>query len=1052
MAAVFAALLLGAGHGPVVGVAASAAALRQAAGGFQDTVLPQTGLTNPTAIQFASDGRVFVAQKNGRVVVYSDLGDASPTVVVDLRVNVYNFWDRGLLGMALDPAFPASPYLYVLYAYDAVEPTYPAPRWGGGLNDSCADPQGAGCVVTGRLSRFDVGTPAAWPLRERDEHVLVTDWFQQFPSHSVGALAFAADGSLYVSGGEGASFTFVDYGQVPASPSPNDPPGEGGSLRAQDVRSGGDPVNLGGAVLRLDPATGEGLPDNPFAGSGDANERRIVAYGLRNPLRFTFRPGTSELWVGDVGWETWEEVNRVVDPRAAATNLGWPCYEGDGVQSGYDGNNLPLCESLYAAGPGAVVRPYYTYDHGEQVVPGEGCPVGSSSISGLAFYPTSGGSYPDEYHGALFFADYSRKCLWAMRPGADGLPNPADIVTISAGNSGPVNLVSGPNGDIFYPGFDDGRLHRIEYFGANLPPTAVIHASPTNGVSPLVVAFDASSSTDPEGAPLTFAWDLDGDGAFDDGSTATAQRTYVGGGTVVVGLQVGDAEGLFDEATVAISVNNSAPVAVIDTPSAALTWKVGDPIVFSGHAADPDEPNGMLPAAALTWELFMRHCPSNCHTHPVQVFEAVAGGAFSAPDHEYPSHLELKLTATDSEGVESTASVFLQPRTVDLTFQTQPSGLSVAVNAVTLPTPFTRTVIIGSVSSLGAPSPQPQHGLPQHFVRWSDGGAQNHLYAAPAVATTITANFEVPPLSTEVCEDGVDNDGDGLVDEFCGATPSPLPGVPARLHGRVDHATVQLSWLPPIGGGSPAGYVLEAGPAPGAISLQLPIGHSTSFSAAHVPAGRYYARVRAVNASGAGAASNEVVMTVGCTARPGPPVLTSAVNGGLVSLRWSDVDGCDATTYRLLVGSRSGATDLGQIPIAEQSFAAAAPPGTYYVRVVAATALGASDPSNEVALSVGTGCAPPALPMVLDASRLGSVVELRWGPFADPAAVDADWPLSYLLEIGSAARTANLGAVPVGRTTVLRAAPPSGQFYVRVRPVDHCGAGQPSNDRVIAVP
>ncbi len=72
--------------------------------GFQDTTLPQLGLTQPTVIQFAPDGRVFVAQKNGRIVVYSNLNDTSiDDVVADLRVNVYNFWDRGLLGMALDP-------------------------------------------------------------------------------------------------------------------------------------------------------------------------------------------------------------------------------------------------------------------------------------------------------------------------------------------------------------------------------------------------------------------------------------------------------------------------------------------------------------------------------------------------------------------------------------------------------------------------------------------------------------------------------------------------------------------------------------------------------------------------------------------------------------------------------------------------------------------------------------------------------------------------------------------------------------------------------------
>ena len=99
--------------------------------GFQDTTLPQTGLVQPTVIQFAADGRVFVAEKSGRIVVYDDLDDTTPAWSPNLHVGVYNFWDRGLLGMALDPNFPASPYIYVLYTYDAL-PGGGAPQWGGG--------------------------------------------------------------------------------------------------------------------------------------------------------------------------------------------------------------------------------------------------------------------------------------------------------------------------------------------------------------------------------------------------------------------------------------------------------------------------------------------------------------------------------------------------------------------------------------------------------------------------------------------------------------------------------------------------------------------------------------------------------------------------------------------------------------------------------------------------------------------------------------------------------------------------------------------------------
>jgi hypothetical protein len=112
--------------------------------GFQESVV-FSGLTNPTAVRFTSDGRVFVAEKRGVIKVFDSLSDPTPDVFADLNVNVYNFWDRGLLGMALDPNFPATPYVYVLYTYDHVlGSTAPAPRWGtpGVYSDPCPTPRG----------------------------------------------------------------------------------------------------------------------------------------------------------------------------------------------------------------------------------------------------------------------------------------------------------------------------------------------------------------------------------------------------------------------------------------------------------------------------------------------------------------------------------------------------------------------------------------------------------------------------------------------------------------------------------------------------------------------------------------------------------------------------------------------------------------------------------------------------------------------------------------------------------------------------------------------
>ena len=119
----------------------------------------------------------------------------------------------------------------------------------------------------------------------------------------------------------------------------------------------------------------------------------------------------------------------------------------------------------------------------------------------------------------------------------------------------------------------------------------------------------------------------------------------------------------------------------------------------------------------------------------------MAGGSFVAPDHEYPSYLELRLTATDSGGLSSTASVRLDPRTVVLSFQTNPGGLQLSVNGSLATAAFTRTVIVGSRNSISAPSPQTKGGKQQLFTSWSDGGAGTHDVVAPATATTYTARY-----------------------------------------------------------------------------------------------------------------------------------------------------------------------------------------------------------------------------------------------------------------------------------------------------------------------
>ncbi len=520
---------------------------------------------------------------------------------------------------------------------------------------------------------------------------------------------------------------------------------------AAGINGGGtasDPTTLDGAVLRLDPNTGAAMPGNPLAASPDPAARRIVAHGFRNPFRFTIRPGTDELWVADVGWNSWEELDLVASPTTGLTNFGWPCYEGQGRQSGYDALNLSLCESLYSSG--AVVAPYFTYNHAAKVVSTESCPTANgSSVAGLAFY--QGGTYPSSFNGGLFFSDYSRDCIWFMPALANGRPNTAAVTTFVDGASNPVDLRVGPGGDLFYADFDGGAVRRVTFASSNQPPTARPQANPTSGTVPLTVNFNGSTSSDPEGGTLSFAWDFDGNGT-DDSTSPVVSHTYTNPGTYQARLRVTDPGGASHSATVSISANNTAPVAFIDSPSSAFTWAVGDVIAFSGHATDTED--GTLAAARLSWSIEMHHCPTDpnsCHVHPVQTFNGVASGSFAAPDHDYPSFLQLRLTATDSGGLQASSSVRLDPKTVTLSFATAPTGLQLTVGSATNVTPFSRTVIQGSRISISAPSPQDAAGVRYAWSSWSDGQARAHDVVATASAT-YTATFQAISADVSVTQ------------------------------------------------------------------------------------------------------------------------------------------------------------------------------------------------------------------------------------------------------------------------------------------------------------
>jgi glucose/arabinose dehydrogenase len=230
--------------------------------GYFETLVA-AGLQRPTAMTFAPDGRLFIAEQTGRVRVVSN-GALLAAPFVTLTVN--SSGERGVLGIAFDPAFASNQFVYLYYT--ATTP-----------------------VIHNRVGRFTASGNLAVPGSE----VAVVDLEPlTATNHNGGAIHFGPDGKLYIAVGDNAV---------------------GSNAQILDNRLG--------KILRLD-ADG-GIPaDNPFFSTAAGDNRAIWAMGLRNPFTFAFQSGSGAMFVNDVGENTWEEIN----PGLAGANYGWPATEG----------------------------------------------------------------------------------------------------------------------------------------------------------------------------------------------------------------------------------------------------------------------------------------------------------------------------------------------------------------------------------------------------------------------------------------------------------------------------------------------------------------------------------------------------------------------------------------------------------------------------------------------------------------------------------------------------------------------------------------------------
>jgi glucose/arabinose dehydrogenase len=429
------------------------------------------GLSTPTRFSFlpGNPSYVLVAEKAG-VVRGVNIATGEVNTLLDIRDIVNNVVDRGLMDVVTHPNFAATPYVYLAYAVDPPETasrTGAAGRDGGGnryaqvvrytMDTSGPVPtidRASAVVLVGAagqsLSDISGGgaenfTDPAFADRLASDRIAdagdrVVGGFKQdyikvdSMSHAGGRLLFGPDGMLYVSTGDGTSFNYADP-------------------RSSHVQS---LDSLSGKILRIDPITGLGLPDNPYAGGAERlsdNRAKVWQYGLRNPFSAAF-DAEGRLFIADVGWSTYEELNNA----GPGANFGWPYFEGaDGgvLLRTPDYRDQPGADGVYSAveaGTLEITPAFRAFGHAAEV-PG----FRMQAIIMGALIPDNG-RYPESLAGHLLFSDYLGGNLFSVNTN-----NRVDIGFLFdwPGERGPIHMQVGPDGIIHYIDLNTGELGRL---------------------------------------------------------------------------------------------------------------------------------------------------------------------------------------------------------------------------------------------------------------------------------------------------------------------------------------------------------------------------------------------------------------------------------------------------------------------------------------------------------------------------------------------------------------------------------------------------------------
>ncbi len=380
------------------------------------------GLANPVAMAFLPDGRLLVTERlSGKIKLYRGVSTMTTLCTIP---NVSTNVERGLLGIAVDPAWPDRPFVYVHYT-DAGTNTLRIARY---RVDGDVTNEG-----DGQLS-IDIDS----------RHNILTGLTDVRSNHNGGTVRFGPDGMLYVSLGEDDS-----------------------GCAAQDTSA------LLGVILRLDisslPETPGGPPpraalvpyDNPFVADPDVDIRLVWALGLRNPFRFHIDPLTGTLFIADVGEESWEEIDIA---EQGGLNFGWPRQEAFASHG--------TCSFGPTSG---LLNPIWAYDHDDGI-----------AVMSAGVYRHNGGpkQFPGEYEGDYFFNDYYSGSVWrlqnvggvwALAPPVPGQP---DATRWGTGFQGVSDWTVGPDGGLWYVDNDDGRIGRISYTSTLDVDPAPVFVSP----------------------------------------------------------------------------------------------------------------------------------------------------------------------------------------------------------------------------------------------------------------------------------------------------------------------------------------------------------------------------------------------------------------------------------------------------------------------------------------------------------------------------------------------------------------------------------------------